>query len=170
MNLKKIAVFILLFSVLAVFCSCDNDANVREVISAISASCPNAPAGKVYFSDAELGEDEYISDQLISALFGNGTYPSEFETIESYALRISSFTTPCEYAVFKAKTIDDTAEIAAMCRKRIDAVQTLVNRGGKDEEKTVAESATVFITGRFVLLAMTEDNETVIDAAKGVLH
>ena len=116
MTFKKTLAILVLFSLLVSVTACGDEPDVKNVISKMLACELTAPAGKIYISDAAPGTDEYISDSLFSALFPKSGEP---KLIESYAIRISSFTAPYEYAVFKAKTIDDTDQIAKMCYGRI---------------------------------------------------
>ena len=163
--MKKYFCFLLAL-VMMVLCSCSADEiSVREIISSMSAADKGAPAGKIYLSNAELGEDEYLSDSLRLALFGMAK--EGLERTDSFAIRLSHIRSPYEYAVFKAKTVDDTDEIAKMLRARIDSAHSLAKREGENEG--ITDSAEIIVRGRFVFLLMTDDNEGLLDAAKKVI-
>ncbi len=147
-------------------CSCSGDEiSVREIISAMSAADKGAPAGKIYLSDAVLGEDEYLSDSLRLALFGMSK--EGLDRTDSFAVRISHVRSSYEYAVFKAKTVEDTDLIAKMLSSRIDTAHALAKREGENE--SITENAEIFVRGRFVFLLMTDDNEGMLDAARKVI-
>lgn len=163
----------LLFALVPLFCLCScgrDEKSVKDVISAMSAAEKNAPAGKVYISSAVPGEPGYISEKLVTALFGDGKIPAALEVVDSFAVRLSSFASSYEYAVFKAKTTDDTAEIAKMLRQRADAVKNFANNGGSDGKTNSENPAEIFISGKFVILLITSDNESMRAAAKGAIR
>ena len=163
----------LLFALVPLFClcSCGNDEkSVKEIISAMSAAEKNAPAGKIYLSYAVPGEAEYISEKLVTALFGDGKVPAALEVVDSFAVRLSSFAANYEYAVFKAKTTDDTAEIAKMLRRRADAVKKYAGIKKDNGNTSSDDPAEIFISGKFVVLLITSDNTSMRTAANSAIR
>ena len=156
-------IFLIVFS----FSSCAQERSVREMISTMSTADPTAPAGKIYLSEAVMGENEYISRSLRLAFFG--VQDDKLEGIDSYAIRLSLVTSPYEYAVVKAKNIDDTEEIAKLLCARIDNARSLAAREKNEEYLHITSSAQIYVRGKYVLLLMTNNNESILDAAKKVI-
>ena len=162
--MKKFLCIILLLLIVIPLSSCAQGTSVREIISAMSATDLSAPAGKIYLSDAVLGEDEYISSSLRLALFGESA--KVLDMADSFAIRLALVRSPYEYAVIKAKSTDGTDEIAKILAYRIDAARTLANRIGSEEEKAIANSAEIYVRGKYVILVMTDDNKSILNSAK----
>ena len=164
--MKKFICVILFLIFLLSSCTYDKS-NVRELISAMNAADINAPAGKIYLSDAVLGDDEYMSTSLRLAYLGK--YGNELDTISSFAVRLSLSPSPYEYAVIEAKSVDDTAEIAKLLSARIDAAKALATKEQNEDHIRITSSAEIYIRGRFVFLLMTYDNESMLTAAKKLI-
>ena len=154
--------FIILLAIIITFLSScsQKDISVNDILSKMVACETNAPAGRVYFSSAKFGDEHFASESLLSALFGK-----EIEMAESFAFRISSFAMPYEYAIFKCSS-EDTNDIAKMCHRRIESVKRLALREGEDTNI----SSRVYVSGGYVIMLITDSNDTLLDAAKSVMH
>ena len=159
--------FIILSAIiLLLLSSCSQkDISVKEILSKMSACEKDAPAGHVYFSDDKIGDEHFASDLLLNALFGE-----RISMAGSFAIRTSSFAHPYGYAVFKANTSEDVNDIAKMCYSRIETVKNLISREGDEEALSLVTDARVYVSGQYVILLMTDNNDVMLDTVKKVLH
>ena len=105
---------IVLFLVgLLLFCSCGSVKKMpREVVSGAIAGC-SLPAGVVYNSDAESDSKEYLSEHLLTTLFGK--CEENMKKAESCAVYMTARQDVCEAAAFLCYSSDGTGKIVDLC-------------------------------------------------------
>ena len=165
--MKHTLIFLLALSLLLTFTSCRHEMSADAVLSAMCLSQPILPAGQVYLSSASPGEKEFADEELLAVLFGDGLLPVEFEAVNAFALRLSGFAMPYEFAVFACVSSRDAYDVAQMCLRRTDQLRQSC-RGTAFE--TIADSAQVCVIGKYVLLAAGEDTETAIEAGRRAMR
>lgn len=137
----------------------------------------NLPAGRVYTSKSSPGAVDYLSSSLLGMLYGtsgeNYSPKSVFSRTESISIWVSSGFYATEFAVFHCKNDKDSAEIADLCLSRIDSMRSFINANSQklslEESKITLDNAKVKIIGEYVIMAICEDSEAAIEAAKEVI-
>lgn len=139
-------------------------ADVREVLAAMCDSQPTLPAGQIYLSTAAPDEDTYADEELLAVLFGDGALPIELSSVNAYALRLSSFATPCELAVFLCISPQDARAVAEMCLRRTETVRRATKNTASAVESTVS------VCGKYVLLAIAQDPLTAVESGRRAIR
>ena len=153
----------LTLTLLTMLTSCGHEAAVEDILSAMCNSQPPLPAGQMYQSAAEAGEDGFADEELLAVLFGGGSIPIEFEVICNFAFRLSTGETPHEFAVFRCLSSRDAYDVAQMCLRRGD----LLRRGHIETEwEAVTQEAQVTVCGNYVMWAVGEDVPSALEAAR----
>ena len=161
--MKHALILLITLSLILALTSCGHEAAVEDILSAMCESRATLPAGQIYQSSAEAGEDDFADEELLAVLFGGGSLPVEFEVICAFAFRLSTGATPHEFAVFRCVSSQDAYDVAQMCLRRAD----LLRRGHIETEwETVTQRAEVSVCGKYVLWAVDEDAPSAVDAAR----
>ena len=109
------------------------------------------PAGEVYLSGREAGEDGFFSPQMMRAMYGEKAEGFYFPLIEEYAIYLSSAPMPVEIAVFRCFAASDALSVGEMCLVRLEQIR-IATRG--TEFFALAERGYVEIRGKYVVLSM----------------
>ena len=140
-----------------------------EVLLTMQAIEKPLPAGKLYVRSAPEGDKLHLSDELLSALFGNGSIPPAMDGVEDAAC-FFSYSHPCEFAVFLCKTVHATSAVSKLCLKRLDTLRQYRSYEGLDDA-TVSEyldRASVTVRGRYVILCVSSDPEAILRALRRI--
>ena len=132
-------------------CAGDNR-SAEDILADITDDIADLPDGNVYKKSAEEGDKGFLSPALCEALYGANAQRDKFPLTDDFAIYLSSFAMPCEVAVFKCYSASDTDVIAGMLLSRISELKILL---AESEFLYLADSATVEIDGRFVIMKMT---------------
>ncbi len=160
---------ILCFLLVLALVSCSpSSASPRSVLGAMRRAEVGLPAGQIYVRLAPQDGEAYLSDELLSVIFGNGSLPPEIELIADAALYLS-YTQQREMAVFRCKSTDGTDAIAAMCLRRLDSLKSYWTDEGKSDVGIDFSSARVTICGKWVILTLCADPDAVLRAARRAL-
>ena len=140
------------------FCSCMRaEPATRDILIKLTDECEGLPDGKLYFSGAEEGSEEYMPQGLIESLYGKESLEL-FEKIEEYSVYISSFALPYEMAVFCCYSASDADEITLMCASRADNIRVAL-RGTALESRS--EGVRVSCKGKYVVMTVTDDPDKI---------
>ena len=139
----------------------------EQVLCALTDAEIGLPTGQLYLSRAEAHEATYLSDGMISTLYGNGELPWQLSLVEDYGIFLSSAQHPCEFAAFLCYSRSDTDLVATMCHARLDALRA--HYKGTDYDASYTQNARVAVIGRYVLLIVSSDAEHALRAARRVL-
>ena len=147
--------------------------NAYEILSAMTQTQPNLPAGQTYRGGAAAAanghaddghtNDGHADDELLAVLYGEGSLPCEFEVINDYAIRLSGFAAPYELAVFCCVSSKDAYDVAQMCLRRAEALRI---SGRETPWESITEGARVCLWGRYVLMAVGDDPLAAIEAGR----
>ena len=163
MIMKQTLILLITLSLILALTSCGHEAAVEDILSAMCDSQPPLPAGQMYQSAAEAGEDGFADEELLAVLFGGGSLPVEFEVISDFSFRLSTGETPHEFAVFRCLSSRDAYDVAQMCLRRGD----LLRRGHIETEwEAVTQEAQVTVCGKYVMWAVGEDVPSALEAAR----
>ena len=166
--MKRIAaIFLTVLTVTASLCSCieKEPRPCLDVLSAMTESEIDLPAGKIYSSIAEKGSDKYLPESLTSALFGNGSAPSLSSDWLDCALFLSLNEHPCEFAVIYCRNRDTALDTAKLLNSRIDAVK--IQKG--NEFPDILNQARVTVIGNYAVMAISTDSESAVSKAKNAI-
>ncbi len=162
--------FVIIFLVSSLF-SCSTVGAVhtpcREVIDAMTAAEIGLPAGKYYSLAAPEGDAEYLSDSLISSLFGNGSYPAVAADWLDCALYLSLGNHPCEFAVILCRSRDAAEDTARLLCSRLSAIRITKT---DPQYAEILENANVSIRGNYALLIISTDTKNALSAAKKAIR
>ena len=81
----------------------------------------------------------------------------EWELIEDFRIILSNSTEPFELHVIRVRSSSEVDEIAKLLRKRA----AMITYHNKTEESFLVYEPTVFVRGKYVVLAVTHDNNAV---------
>ena len=138
------------------------NADTAELLAELIEVSGELPDGEIYRSDAEEGSEGYLSPYLRESLYGENA-EELFETVEEYAIYLSSFVVPIEIAIFRCYSATDAHQIEAMCLNRAESLRIAL-RGTEFEELT--DSVRVLCRGRYVVMLLTECQEEATQKAQ----
>ncbi len=126
----------------------------------------NLPDGIVYTASSKEGEDSFLSSEMKSVLYSESDMSTVFPLIKDFAIRISTFEHPCEFAVFLCYSRSNANDVAKMCFKRLDMLNQYYKQTEYDE---YTKNASVNIVGKYVIMTVSPDSEKILVAAKKAL-
>ena len=124
------------------------------------------PAGKIYLMHANEGDENYLSNYLICALYGDGEDPVMADGWLDLAIFLPSSAHPCEFAVILCDSEDTATDTARLLCRRLDAIRTAKGAG---EYAKLTENATVTVIGNYALLIISSDTENAIKSASKII-
>ena len=165
MKKRGLALLILCCLLLSVGCAPSSPAP-EQVLCALTDAEIGLPAGQLYLSRAEAHEATYLSNDMLSTLYGNGELPWQLSLVEDYGIFLSTAQHPCEFAAFLCYSRSDTDLVAAMCHERLDLLRVHYKN---TQYASYTQGARVAVVGRYVLLIVSSDAENALRAARRVL-
>ena len=163
--MKKLrGVLIALLSVALILCGCERDRRSAEELLCEVCSSLSMPAGRIYLSGAEEGNENFLDIETAKALYGTDA-ESVLSLVEDFAIYVSAKASPCEAAVFRCYSASDTDTVAAICLERVDMIRILLKDIGAAR---LADGAQVAIRGDCVFLLIVEDHEAAKKAIRRV--
>ena len=161
-----LTVFFLLFSLAS--CSADSqNASCRDVLSAMTQAEISLPSGRYCSLSADENSSEHLTKNLISALFGNGSYPSAADGWIDCALYLSLSENPIEFAVILCKNRDVARDTAELLTARLTAIKHTKTAPQYTE---MLEEASVTLIGNYAFLIISSDTESALRAAKKAIR
>lgn len=152
------AILILTFSLVS--CSRGSETrSCRQILGAMVEGEISLPAGRFYSATAERGDEEYLSESLISSLFGGGSYPKVANGWLDAALYLSFGTHPCEFAIILCRDRDVAHDTADLLLSRLSAIK-LVKIDPQYE--SLLENASVTLVGNYALLIISSDTKNAL--------
>jgi hypothetical protein len=144
---------------------------LAAMISEMERTAQPLPDGVTYHRAAPPDSPAYLTDSLLSALYGEaarGLLEEEdgFAAIGDGAVYLSLSAYPCELAVFRCADPATAATVLRLCRERMDTVARGYVGG---EWEALAGRGQAEIAGGYVLLAIAEDPAAVLAAARRFL-
>ena len=166
--MKKIIAFLTVLFVIFCLPSCAKQdmPSCRDILGEIMAAEIDLPAGRIFSSMAGEGEDEYLPDSLINALYGNGSRPVMADGWLDLALFLPSSLHPCEIAIFLCDSQGTATDTARMLCRRLDLLRVAKEN---DENSSYFESATVTVMKNYVLLVISSDTENALKLAAKII-
>lgn len=167
---RTAALFLSVFLSFFTLSSCSADPQsvpCREVLSAMVQAEKSLPAGRYYSLAAQDGSDEHMTDDLISLLFGNGSYPTAADGWIDCALYLSLGESPVEFAVILCKNRDVARDTAELLHIRLSAIKHTKTSPGYAE---MLDGASVTLIGNYAFLIISSDTESVLRAAKKAIR
>lgn len=153
--MKKTVIFLILSTL--ILSSCRGNPKVDTVADRL-LSLYDVPPSSQYVKNGTEGEYGYISPEDFTFLYtGEKEKLPEWELIEDFRIILSDSQEPFELHVIRVRSSSDTEEIAKLLRKRAD----MIRYHNKTEESFRVYEPTVFVRGRYVVLAVTPDNNAV---------
>ena len=168
---RSAALFFAVIFLISTLFSCSavraDRASCREVVAAMVESEIGVPAGKYYSLSAPEGDGEYLSNSLLSALFGNGSLPTVTRDWLDCALFLSLKESPCEFAVILCSSRDAAEDTAALLHSRLAAIKVTK---ALPEYSQMIENASVTITGNYAIFIISTDPVSALRAAKKAIR
>ena len=168
--MKKVAaLFFASFIILTALTSCKNEGtsvSCRQILDAMTACEVGLPAGKVYDRSAAEGEDEYLTESLIAALFPSDGTAEIVDGWLDCAFFFSLGEHPCEFAVIYCKDSDTALDTARLLSAHLDSVKLLKSNGSYT---SYLDNASVTVMGNYALLIISSDAANALREAKKVI-
>ena len=168
-SLRGVALFLSCAALFALFslagCSQKYD-SAKAAFLDFSSAYGTLPVGKLFLSAANEWEKEYLSEEIIAALYTDARGNSEFGHVADCAVYLgSSLDTYYELAIFICYDNSSADSVARMCATRLDAASRL-----RDTVDTNAlENAIIEIHGRTVIMSALPDAEATRRALAALL-
>ncbi len=160
--MKKILIILLLCLIL---CSCTKPPTADD-ITLRALELYKIPPVSQYVKTENESSDGYISPEDFSYLYtGEKEYLPEWELISDFRIVMSKSSSPFELHVIRLFSSTDAEEIAKVLQKRAD----MIKYHNKTELDYLTYDPEVIVKGRYVILAVTEDNEAVKLLLKRIL-
>lgn len=173
---KMLILFLALVILLSFFSSCriGNAPKACDVLSEMLAAAKGLPVGSFYSSKSEKGASNYLSESLMTALYGTDSFPEVFARAEEIAVWLSSGIYACEFAVFLCSNRRDAEEISDLCLGRIDTMRHFINANSErlsldPSGSENLKNAKVKVVGQYVIMAVWKDADISINAAKELI-
>lgn len=142
-----------LLALVSTLTACAPDRHPADVVGDILAEAPvSFPAGMV---------ESRLSDDTLATLFGATAVSEEMAAVESYCIYMASRNGPVEIALFQCYAASGTRAVSRMLLRRSDLLAPYLPDG---------ISARVAVLGRHVILAVCEDPDAAIAAARRSLR
>ncbi len=153
--MKKIAVILI---TCAIFLSSCRATPSADTVAHRLLSLYDVPPSSQYIKNGVEGEYGYISPEDFTFLYtGEKEKLPEWELIEDFRIILSDSQEPFELHVIRVRSSSEVDEIAKLLRKRAD----MIRYHNKTEESFRVYEPTVFVRSRYVILAVTPDNNAV---------
>ena len=147
-------------------CADKQKPSCRELVMILTDSEIFLPAGKIYSLSATEGDDGYVSNSLLCALYGNGEIPPLREYWIDGAMFLSSNAHPCEFAVFLCSSHDAATDTARLFCRRLDSIR--ITKGVAQYGEMI-ESASVTVRGNYVIFVISSDTASALKAVNSAL-
>ena len=134
----------------------------NEIVSKISEKEISLPAGKVYSKSATEGNDGYISQNMLCAIFGGGKELEIFELWDDIALFLPSADHPCEIIVIHCASVCDTSDTALVLTSRLSALKN----AKCEKNPEYFDDCGVYIIKNYVLMIISSDAQNALAIAK----
>lgn len=164
----KIKRAILLFLMIPLLLSsCSSPPEIPKTHHIISALCEyeiNLPAGRIYSSDFDITDKNYLSDRLLASYFNEPNIEKYKKDWISYSFFVSDKSHACEFAAIYCATPESLADTSRMLACRLDSIKKLYG----DEFSSYIQQAKVVNLKNCVLLIISNDAKTAFKAVKKV--
>ena len=145
--------FLFLLALVSTLTACAPVRHPADVVGDILAEAPvSFPAGMV---------ESHLSDDTLITLFGATAVSEEMTAVESYCIYLASRNGPVEIAFFQCYGASGAHTVSRMLLRRADLLAPYLPDG---------TSAQVAVLGRYVILAVCEDPDAAIAAARRALR
>lgn len=165
-NLRQYAIVIISIALALIFTSCAASPSADTVAFKLLKLYSKIPPSSQYVKNGEEGEYGYISPESFSFLYtGRREKLPEWELISDFRIILSDSDRPFELHVIRVHSSSDTDEIKKLLEKRA----AMIRYHNKTELSYKTYEPSVFVYGRYAVLAVTEDNEAVKMMLKKIL-
>lgn len=155
---RALLLFLCLCFLITSASSCHRDRNVDDLTFRLLNLFPSLPPTAQYIKNAEAYTAGYLSPEEFSYLYiGSKERLPEWNLIEEFRIVLSVSTVPFELHVLKTASTGDTDEVAKLLERRAE----LIRLHNKTEGDYRSHEPMVYTSGRYAILAATEDNEAV---------
>ena len=156
--MRRLTVIFMCFALAFSLFSCSSNPSVSTLCHHLIKLYPSAPPCSQYVKNCVENEYGYISAEDFFYLYtGRAQMLPEWELIEDFQLILSDTDKPFELHVILAVSSSDIDEIVKLLNKRAE----LIRYHNKTESSYLSCEPSVFVHGRYAVLAGTEDNNAV---------
>lgn len=168
--MKKILLISVLATLLFAFPSCGiREVNSYAAVRAMLTCEKELPVGTLYTSHSSPGSRDYLSESILTALYGVDSCPVVFERVSERSVWITSGFSAFEFAVFDCAVPADAEEIASLCIRRAESIEYSLRRDG-NEDTANARKYETYIYGNTVIFAFSTTPASCISEAKKALR
>ncbi len=148
----------LLLFILLSCVACTPRATPTEAVRLLCKEEVSPPAGILYGYRSTDGSIPLLSEEMLCALFGNGSLPAALDEAAAGACYLCP-THPFEITVFYAKSNRGAEKLAAMCLQRKEQITQYWSGKGYDD---YIQNAEVTVNGRWVLFSVSKDPSSMV--------
>ena len=162
-----LSVFLIIFSLPSCSLLQGETSSCREIVGAMAKAEIGLPAGVFYSSSAPKGDEEFLSNTLMCALFGNGSFSTLSKDWIDAAVFLSLKESPCEFAVILCASRYAAIDTAKLFSSRISAIKITTN---DPKYKEMTETATATVIRNYAILIISTDPQNALKAAKKAIN
>ena len=155
MKKHTIALIAIIIFIFLPSCAEQNAPSAIDIVKSLTDAEFFLPAGKIYSTAATEGEDEYISDPLISTLFGGASIPVITTDWIDCAMFLPLSDHPCEFAVIRCASSDAAKDTASLLSLRLLSIKK--TKGGK-ESNELLDTSRVIVYKNYACLIISSDS------------
>ncbi len=125
-----------------------------------------ATAAQSYDNTQNYIKDKSDLNANLMSMWSDGVFDEceEFDLLADYAICHSNDNTTYEISVLKAKSKDDVSKLESLLERRKQTLEGGTQAAYDPNFKKIMKDAKIITDGDFVILLITNDNDTVIDA------
>lgn len=164
----KRALLLFIVTALSLFSSsCSREIEIPRTNQIISTLCDteiNLPAGRIYSSDFDKTDKNYLQDRLLASYFGEPNIEKYKNDWASYSFFLSSSAHPCEFVAIYCSTPEALIDTSRMLASRLDTKKKLFC----DKFKEYTDEGAVITIKNYAVLIISSDTETAVKAIKKI--
>lgn len=130
-----------------------------EILDAMTQAEIGLQSGKFYSISANKGEEEYVSESLLAALFGGGSAVTLREHWLDLALFLPFGEHPAEFAIILCRDRDTAIDTAKALNSRLAAIRVTKTA---EQYKSIIDNAKVTVIGNYALLVISTDPDQAV--------
>ena len=145
-----IAVIIIFLSA----CGVRDTTTAAAIVKGLTDAEIGLPAGKIYSTAADEMDEEYISDSLLSTLFGSASMPTVSSDWRECAMFLPLSNHPCEFIVIHCASGDAAEDTASLLSLRLISIKKAKGGEGAND---LLDSSCVTVYKNYACLIISSD-------------
>ncbi len=164
--MKRLFLFIFILSLPLVACS-QSAKSAEQILASVTQELSELPAGHVRILGAPEYDPHYLPISLLRIMLASSEQFDEEDKISELALYLGDTEELCEIAVFCTDSSSSAEDIAELCAKRLNMLQSTPSLS--KENKEIAKKSRIVLSGRYLLYAVSKNADEIADTFRSSL-